>query len=321
MRIGTIGTSDICKTLIESMKVCGYQVIACFSRDEQRARQFAQENKVTEYFSNLDQFMESDSFDFVYIASPNALHFPQAKLALEKGKHVIVEKPICLNTTELQTLIDLAKQKKLFVFEAMCNYYLPNVVELKNELEKIKPLKYVGLSFCKYSSRYDLLKKGEVSNVFDYQLGGGSLMDVGCYNVSLAINFFGLPSNVLYLPNRFNGVDTSGLVVLQYPDFQVSAFHSKDTHANNKQIFVGEKGEIIVEGSSSRVLEVKVKTSNNNTEFNLNNDKHYEHQLLVFKQIFNNNQHQQMLRNLYRSFDCLQTMDKLRESASIDLGK
>lgn len=320
MKIATIGTSQICATMIENMKNCGYEVIACFSRDIQKAIQFAKDNDIKFYFDNMEEFLKSSQFDFVYIATPNAIHYEQIKLALENQKNVIVEKPIVLNTKQMDELIEIARNKKLYLFEAMCNYYLPNVKQLKKELDTIKPLKIVNLNFHKYSTRYDKLKNGEVSNVFDYKMGGGALMDIGCYNISLAIELFGLPKKVYHAANFLNRVDTSGVSLLEYDDFKVSAAFSKDTSANNQQYFYGEKGFVVVEGSSSRMLNIKIYKNNGaEVSFNLNNDKHYEHQLLEFKKIFVSKKHKECMKLLNRSYDCINTLECLRKTANIVL--
>ena len=93
LKLGVIGTSAISHHFIEAAHTSGqYQLVAVYSRKLETAATFASRYKNIQLFDQLEEFFQS-SFDVVYIASPNSLHFVQAKTALSAGKHVILEKP------------------------------------------------------------------------------------------------------------------------------------------------------------------------------------------------------------------------------------
>src|SRR5699024_5608849 len=106
-----------------------------------------------------------EEIDFVYIASPNSLHFEQAKLALEHGKNVICEKPFTSTVKEAEKLISLAKEKGLMLFEAITTIHLPNYQAIKAQLSQVGTLKVVHCNYSQYSSRYTKLIQGELPNV------------------------------------------------------------------------------------------------------------------------------------------------------------
>ena len=100
MRVITVGTSNIVREMIKAFKLAGVTVHACVSRSLERAQDFAYSNGVKFYLSDYDKSLTSKNYDTVYIAVPNSLHFEYAKKALEAGKNVIVEKPMCANLQE-----------------------------------------------------------------------------------------------------------------------------------------------------------------------------------------------------------------------------
>ena len=158
--------------------------------------------------------------DLIYIATPNSLHYRQAKAALLAGKNVLCEKPFVPTVAEADELIRLAKERHLFLFEAITTAHHANYALVKEHLPDIGPLRIVSCTFCQYSSRYDALLSGQVPPVFDPACCGGALMDLNLYNVHFVVGLFGEPMSVSYHPNLYrNGIDTSGILLLEYPDF------------------------------------------------------------------------------------------------------
>ncbi len=97
----------------------------------------------------------SDDLDAVYIASPNSFHAEQAILFLQNGKHVLCEKPMAANSSEVKRMIQAAKDHHVFLMEAMKSTLLPNFEVIQDHLHKIGPVRRYFSSYCQYSSRYD----------------------------------------------------------------------------------------------------------------------------------------------------------------------
>lgn len=261
MQIGTIGTGPIVSYIIsQAIKTPGVHFSAVYSRDIGRAQELAARFGIGKTYDDLDAMLDDKDLDFIYIASPNSLHYQQAKAALQKGKNVICEKPFTSTLWQAQELRDLARSQKLFLFEAVTTIYLPNYRFVKESLPLLGDLRMVLLNYTQYSSRYDLLKAGETPNIFNTEFEGGALLDLNIYNIHFAAGLFGMPQDVRYFANRFNGdgADTSGVAVLDYGTFKCVCTAAKDAKGENGSQIQGEKGYILLPKGASVCPEVRV---------------------------------------------------------------
>lgn len=256
MKLGTIGTGAIVDTMFDSIDgIDDIEVRAVYSRDPEKARAFADKHHVLKAYSNLDDLMNDTEIDTVYIASPNALHYPQAKMALEAGKNVVLEKPFTSTMEQAKDLFRLADEKNLMIFEAITNIHTPNYGLLKDNLLMAGRIRQVVFNFSQYSSRYDRYRNGEVTNVFDPEMDGGAAADLNIYNFHLCNGLFGLPEKTTYYPNLgFNDIDTSGLAILEYPDFTAVCIGAKDSMAESQFLIQGEDGTFVISKGSSGVM-------------------------------------------------------------------
>ena len=211
--------------------------------------------RFTDDFNKLCEF----GIDTVYIAVPNFLHFEYCKKALEKGLNVIVEKPMITNYRQAKELSDLAKEKKLFLFEAITTLYFENYKKIKDWIGKIGDVKLVQSQYSQYSSRYDAFKRGEVLPVFDPEKAGGALMDLGLYNLHYVLGLFGKPENVKYYANIERNIDTSGILMIEYKNFNAMCVCAKDSEGKRIGVIQGSEGKIISEEAPSLVGKVTLK--------------------------------------------------------------
>ena len=271
LRLGTIGSGSIVHTILDNVKlVDGIRLTAVYSRTEEKGRQLAAEYGAERVYTDLDAFLGDEEMNTVYIASPNLLHYEQTKKALLAGKHVICEKPFCTKAEQARELTALAKEKQLFLADAVPTAFLPNLEALKKELPKVGRVKLVLGNYSQYSSRYDQVLKGDVPNVFNPQYAGGCLMDINFYNVYLSTALFGKPKSFVYYPNRWGELaDTSGVLVMQYDGFVGSLAGAKDTWGVNYFQIEGEKGHIYIKDGSNGIAEVRVVTKDSEEIINL----------------------------------------------------
>ena len=218
--------------------------------------------KFTDDFNKLCEF----GIDTVYIAVPNFLHFEYCKKALEKGLNVIVEKPMTTNYGQSKELSDLAKEKKLFLFEAITTLYFENYKKIKDWIGKIGDVKLVQSQYSQYSSRYDAFKRGEILPVFDPEKAGGALMDLGLYNLHYVLGLFGKPENVKYYANIERNIDTSGVLMVEYKNFNAMCVCAKDSEGKRIGVIQGSEGKIISEEAPSLVGKVTLKMYDGTTE-------------------------------------------------------
>ena len=218
--------------------------------------------KFTDDFEELCKF----EIDTVYIAVPNFLHFEFCKKALEKGLNVIVEKPITTNYREAKELAKLAKEKKLFLFEAITTLYMENYKKIKEWIAEIGDVKLVQSQYSQYSSRYNAFKNGEILPVFDPQKAGGALMDLGLYNLHYVLGLFGKPKDVKYYANIEKNIDTSGVLMMQYENFNAMCVCAKDSEGERTGIIQGSEGKIVSGDAPGLVGKVTLKLYNGKTE-------------------------------------------------------
>lgn len=222
LRLGIIGTSWISQEFIKAAHLTGrYRIQAVYSRRLETAQDFCKPYDSTSCYTDLVDFLNSD-LDVVYIASPNALHFSQAKLAILAKKHVIIEKPVVTSPSEWKELVKLAREHQVYLFEAARNYQEAAFQVIKDFLSGQEILG-ANFTFAKYSSKLPALLAGEMPNIFSDIYAGGALMDLGVYCLYLAIGFFGGPVSSHYTAQQLpNSVDLYGQGVLIYPEFQVA---------------------------------------------------------------------------------------------------
>lgn len=267
--LGTIGSGSIVHTILDQVNVTdGIRLTAVYSRTEEKGKKLAAEYGAGRVYTDLDAFLADEEMNTVYIASPNLLHYEQTRKALLAGKHVICEKPFCTKADQARELTALAKEKRLFLADAVPTAFLPNLEVLKRELPKVGKVRLVLGNYSQYSSRYDLVLQGEVPNVFNPEYGGGCLMDINFYNVYLNAALFGKPLSLSYYPNRSGELaDTSGVLIMQYDGFVSSSAGAKDTWGVNYFQIEGEKGHIYIRDGSNGLAEIRVVTKDSEETF------------------------------------------------------
>ena len=195
-----------------------------------------------------------ENVDIVYVASPNSLHYKQSKMALEHKKHVINEKPFTPTLKECNELFEIAKKNGVYIFEAITNVHLPNYQIIKENLSNCGNIKMVQCNFSQYSSKYQRYKDHIQTNAFDPNFNGGALMDINVYNLHFVTGLFGKPKDVHYFKNvGYNGIDTSGIVIMEYPNFIATCTGAKDCSSPYTVYLQGDQGTLIVSGASSGV--------------------------------------------------------------------
>ncbi|HEM3683318.1 TPA: Gfo/Idh/MocA family oxidoreductase [Streptococcus suis] len=232
LNFGIIGTSDISHKFISSAHLSKYfQLSAIFSRKLETAVSFSTNYENVILYTEWIKFL-SAPIDLVYIASPNALHFEQAKAVLSAGKHVIIEKPMVSTPQELTQLRQIAKENGVFLFEAARNYHEEAITIIKDFLKE-QTVWGANFSYAKYSSKMPELLAGQTPNIFSADFSGGALMDLGVYTLYTAIGLFGRPNAARYTAQQLpSTIDLNGTGQLIYNDFLVTIQVGKNITSN-----------------------------------------------------------------------------------------
>ena len=252
IHVATIGSGMIVDRMIQAIKETeGIQVDAVYSRTEKRAKEFAEKHQIVKSYWNMNEMFQDSDLDMIYIASPNSLHYEQSKKALLANKHVICEKPFCSTVEQAKELFSLAEEKGLYIFEAITNIHTPNYHCIQSELSRCGDIHLVQVNFSQFSSKYNEYKEGKHKNVFDLNFDGGSLMDINVYNLHFVAGLFGKPKKVTYVSNLgYNGIDTSGVVLMEYADKIAICTGAKDCSSPYAAYIQGDQGTIRMDQGS-----------------------------------------------------------------------
>ncbi len=314
MRLGIIGKGKIVQNLMETKASLPVEAMALLVRPgaQESGREFASKYGMDAVYTEFSDLVAWKP-DAVYVAVPNHLHHRYTKAALEAGCNVILEKPACSNAAELAELIALSREKGVYLMEAMTTWYLPAFHALKQALPALGRLRLVNLTYCQRSSRYDAFRDGTVLPAFDPLASGGSLMDINIYNIAAAVGLFGAPDKVGYAANTERGIDTSGVAVLRYPDFQVVATGAKDCGLAAGGTLLGDEGTITFDGPVSLVNAFTGKES-----FAVSEPPHRMlPEFLAFSEILQGQHRDIYEQNLCNSLTVARILDEGRRQAGI----
>ncbi|MGT2833628.1 Gfo/Idh/MocA family protein [Streptococcus halotolerans] len=319
MKLALLGTGMIVKEVLPVLReIEGISLEAIMStpRSIETARDLAETYDIPQASSDYDDILSNSDVDTVYVGLPNHLHYDYAKKALEAGKHVICEKPFTLRLAELKDLIALAEEKGLFLLEAITNQYLENFTYIKNELDQLGEIKIVNCNYSQYSSRYDAFKRGEIAPAFDPAKGGGALRDLNIYNIHFVVGLFGQPERVEYLPNMERGVDTSGILVLDYGKFKAVCIGAKDCSADIKSTIQGNQGSMAVLGATNTMPEISLALNGQEPEvMNHNSNHHRMHaEFVAFEKMLANRNRDQAKKALAHSLSVMTVLEAAAES-------
>ncbi|GGE24755.1 Gfo/Idh/MocA family protein [Psychroflexus planctonicus] len=211
---GIIGLGKMARIFAEDLvQVETARLYAAASRTIDKATAFATDFNAEKAYSSYEELIEDEKIDVVYIATPHAFHFDLAMQSLRAKKHVLCEKPMCMNVQQTKELIAEAKKQKRFLMEAIWTRFMPTtkkLLELLNE-NRIGKLISVEADFG-FKPKMNL-----ESRLFKKSLGGGSLLDIGIYPVFLSLLCLGKPSKINALARKTTtGVDYSCYMLFDY---------------------------------------------------------------------------------------------------------
>lgn len=244
-RIGIIGCGWIAEkmaiTLQGMEKVEAYAIA---SRDLNKAETFAQKWNFTRAYGSYEEMLDDELVDLVYIATPHSHHYAHTRLSLLKGKPVLCEKAFTANAKEAEELLQFAKEKNLFLTEAIWTRYMPlsqTICELVDNGAIGRP-QLLTANLCYPNYHKERMHKPE--------LAGGALLDLGVYTLNFAAMVFG--TDIIRTTSACiktdTGVDAQNSITLEYADGKMAILCSSQMAKSDRQgIISGDKGFMIVD--------------------------------------------------------------------------
>jgi len=244
---GILGTGRMAEIFTSELKSLPDAVVSAVgSRDRKKAQLFASRFGVPHYYGSYDELVSRSDADIIYVATPHPFHAENTILSLRANRHVLCEKPFSINSLEAMSMIHMAKEKELFLMDALWIRFTPLMQWLKQAVDD----GFLGVpgifsgSFG-YSMDFD-----PHSRVYNPELGGGALLDVGIYPLSTSIWLMGLPDETVALAKLgTTRVDERTGFVMKTPEGKISTiFTSVINRTPGEFSIMGEKGFVTVPG-------------------------------------------------------------------------
>lgn len=261
--IGMIGTGFITDNFIESTqfesKAKPYAIV---SRSIDTAIAFKDKHNLEKAYTNYAEMLQDENVSIVYIASPNGLHYKNAKEAIAAGKHCLIEKPMALLPEEINELYELATKHNVYIQEAYVSLSYSTFSKVAEWIETLGEIGKVDFHLDQQTRHFNDYLEGEYLNVFDNKMGGGALRDLGPYTLYPLISWFGNPMQSHYFSTKNEtGADESTLVLCHYETFSATVHVSKMLTDKRPNIISGDNGYIeinhINEMQSIKLFDVK----------------------------------------------------------------
>ena len=246
MRVGILGAGSIAGTLsrtINGLNDPNIVLYAVGARDLERAKKFAAEYKIEKAYGSYEELVSDKDVDLIYVATPHSHHYQHTKLAVEHGKNCLVEKAFMANAKQAKEILDLAKEKKVLVTEAIWTRYMPSrrVIDSIIKSGEIGPVHAVQANLGYPLAHVERLVKPE--------LAGGALLDLGVYTLNFALMALGddVQDVHAHCTKGPYGCDTMESITLTFKDGKMAVLHANMLSVTDKNGYIfGEKGYIFV---------------------------------------------------------------------------
>jgi predicted dehydrogenase len=247
LRWGVIGTGKIAGAFVDDLHRTGAgRAVAVGSRTGTAAERFGDAHDVARRHGTYEALVEDPDIDAVYVATPHPMHHANARLALEAGRPVLVEKAFTMDAAEARDLVALARASGLFLMEAMWTRFLPHALEIR----RLVAAGAVGDIVTVSADHGQWFAPDPASRLFAPELGGGALLDLGVYPVSFASMLLGPPDRILALVEpAFTGVDAQTSILLGHPGgAQAVLTCTSAARSPTRAAVVGTEARIEVDG-------------------------------------------------------------------------
>lgn len=239
---GIIGLGKIAGKFAQDLAtVPNCELVAVASRNQEKANEFAQKFNAQIAFDSYEKLAKSKEIDAVYIATPHSFHKEHSIICLNNQKAVLCEKPFAMNLDEVEEMITIAQENNVLLMEALWTYFLPHY---KHVLDLIRTKKYGKVT--KLETDFGFYTPFNTkSRVFQKEVGGGSLLDIGIYPIFAALSTLGNPDSIEAEATFFeNGADATCDITFQYKEARAFLKSSLLEQTPTEAIFTCEKAVI-----------------------------------------------------------------------------
>ncbi len=290
------------------------KVAAVGSRDLEKAREFA--NLFGgESYGSYTEFIERAQVDAVYIAVPHHLHFELTQQCLLKGIPVLCEKPFTINKKQLESLVQIAKTKQVFLMEAMWTRFMPHILWIKEQIDagKLGTLLHLKAEFS-FQGKARGIQEG-VSRLIDNSLGGGALLDIGIYPVFLSQLLFGKPTNIAASAQIVNHIDEVCMMQFSYSNGSTANLESSILwEADGQAVIYGQNATINIPRKWHESNELVVTYADKSHDYKKWDypSRGFYYEMKEVQDAVQSGKKESQLMPLQFSLDMMDTLDKIR---------
>jgi predicted dehydrogenase len=323
IRWGILGCGAIAKVFAQGLAALDdAELVAAGSRDINRAEGFARQIPFSPQPGTYQQTVENPDVDVIYVATHAAHHMETTMLALDHGKAVLCEKPFAINASQARKMVDKARQNNLLLMEAMWTRFLPAIVYLREKLNEnfIGAVRQLIADF-----QVNLLDQPDNRN-WRADIGGGALLDLGVYPISLASYIFGSqPEKIETMASlknvHGNPIDQHSSFIFGYPDDRFATLSCGLVASSpSEALILGEKGSVKVHGHicAPQKLTVTLKNREPETlEFPFKKPPNgYKYEAMHIHELINQDKTESLIMPLDETVDIMSTMDAIRKKWS-----
>lgn len=312
---GIIGLGKIAHKFVNDLLLLDtVELEAVASRDLSKAEAFAATYGSKKFYGSYEALLQDKFIDIVYIATPHNSHEQLAILALEHKKAVLCEKPFAINQQQVFKMIDSSKKHNLFLMEALWTRFLPAIKKIKNTIEngEIGEVKYVNADFSFYANP-------SIQRIYDKELGGGSILDIGIYPIFLAYLILGMPDKIVAKAHYFeSGADSQVSIIFDYKNAQAVLFSSFNSNSKRIAKISGTSGEIIIESPWNEASTFSLIKDSNEEKFSLPvTGKGYAHQIAECNSCLLENLTESSLWSHQNSMELIALLDDVRKEIGL----
>ena len=214
IRWGILGAGKIARKFASDLRlVKDAELVAIGSRSMENARVFARDYPAKYLHDSYEALVANKEVDIIYVATPHNFHYEQTMLCLLNSKPVLCEKPFAINAREASAMIALAKEKTVFLMEALWTKFLPHFIKVK-EIVASGQIGEIKSVLIKFGFRPT---EPIAPRIFDPALAGGTVLDIGIYNVFMALSILGKPTYIdAAMTPASTGIDEQCAVTFRY---------------------------------------------------------------------------------------------------------
>jgi predicted dehydrogenase len=310
VRFGILGLGKIASKFAHDINLVeGVELTAVGSRNLQKAQEFAEKFNASFYYSSYEEVLENPSVDVVYIATPHHIHYKNTMQCLNAGKAVLCEKPFAMKASEVVEMIALAREKDLFLMEALWTRFIPGTIKVMNLLKQgvIGEIKVLKADFG------FIVSKERAGRLTDPAMGGGSLLDIGIYPVFLSLLLLGKPEEIIAMAQLHNNTDRQCVVTLKYKESMALLISSFESNLTTAAVIYGSQGSIRMHAEFHQCSRITVSRNDQSEEVY---EIPYEglgycHEIKEVRDCLNNNQLESSLMRWSDSFTLMDTLDQI----------